>query len=302
MARCLLALGSNLGDRRENLSRATGEIASLPHTQLLARSRWHETTPIGGPEGQGAYFNGSVLVETQLAPAELASALHDVERRLGRQRIVRWDAREIDVDFLLYDDVRVESSELTVPHPRMSFRRFVLEPACEIGGWMVEPTGGWTLAQLLRHLAGAPRYVAVTASQAEAARKLAAEICLVLGGPRLEDSSSLDPSGADSPGSKGVELTLVGESFWRGIPALAARLYSRSAHALPPVVAAIPGGVTPPGHVRPALVVAWDAPDIDVVGQGPLAKITGSDLSAVVTEAIAAIRAVWPDLAESKTG
>jgi 2-amino-4-hydroxy-6-hydroxymethyldihydropteridine diphosphokinase len=262
MARCLLALGSNLGERRENLDRAAGEVASLAACHVVARSRWHETTPIGGPTGQGEFLNGVLLVETRLAPDELSTALHEIERRLGRERIVRWDARVIDIDVVLYGRERVETDALVVPHPRMSFRRFVLEPACEIAGFMLDPVSGWTLAQLLRHLDTSPRRVAIVASTAESAARLAREISRSLG---ARGPASLIPtvsSGADLPRPLGVELT-----------------------------------------VPPALTVVWDDP-AGRAGQwsrGPVARIVGDDFAVVLAEAVAAIRAAWPELAAGHT-
>ena len=308
MAHCLLALGSNLGDRWENLSRATGAVASLSGSQLLARSQWHETTPIGGPSGQGAFLNGSLVVDTRLGPAELSNAVHDIERQVGRQRVVRWEARAIDIDLVLYDRLRIESPELTIPHPRLSFRRFVLEPACEIAGSMVDPASGWTLAELLRHLDNSPRYVAVTAAKPESARRLAAEICRVLGSPQLESLLPIAASGPDSPSTKKVELTpALRASNWRQVPELAARLLGEAEPALPPVVSSFWCDAAPPGLVRPAVVIAWEIPDstmahaefrenLERPGHGPLARIEGEDFSAVLSEAIAAVRAVWPHL------
>jgi 2-amino-4-hydroxy-6-hydroxymethyldihydropteridine diphosphokinase len=308
MTRCLLALGSNLGDRPENLSRATGEVASLPGTRLLARSKWHETTPIGGPSGQGAFLNGSLLLDTRLSPVELSHALHDIEQSLGRRRVVRWDARVIDIDVLLYDRQQFDSAGLIIPHPRMSFRRFVLEPACEIAGLMVDPTSGWTLARLLRHLDESPRYVAVTAVQPESARRLAGGICQALGSFQLESLLPLAASGPDSPTAKTVEFTsAIHESIWLQIPELAARLPGTAESTLPPVVSGFWCDAVPSGLVRPALVIAWEIPHsaaaqdelrekLDRPGHGPLARIKGEDFPAVLSEAIAAVRAVWPRL------
>lgn len=308
MARCLLALGSNVGDRRENLARATSAVASLPATWLLARSQWHETTPIGGPSGQGPFFNGSLLLDTRLSPGELSRALHDVEQSLGRRRVVRWDARLIDIDLLLFDRLQFKSPELVIPHPRMSFRRFVLEPACEIAGSMVDPTTGWTLAQLLRHLDKSPRYVAVTTSQTESAQRLARGICQALGSPQLESLLPPARSGPDSPDAKTVELpSVLRESNWRQVPELAARLNSTAEPTVSPVVSGFWCDAARWGLVRPALVIVWENPNceadrgelrekLDRAGHGPMARIEGADFATVLSEAIAAVRAFWPDL------
>jgi len=312
MARCLLALGSNLGDRREMLSRATLEAASLPNSRLLSRSQWQVTEPIGGPGGQGAFLNGCLLLDTQLDPAELSTAVHEIERQLGRQRVVRWDARAIDIDLLLYDLQEIETEQLIIPHPRMSFRRFVLEPACEIAGSMIHPSSGWTLARLLRHLGDAPRYVAVAAAEPASACRLATELCQALGSPKLERQIPDSAAGPDSLPSEGVEFTqgmadMLRESRWRQVPELAARLPLAAEPSLPPVVSSFWCEGAEAGLVHPAVVIAWEKSSpakaravlrkmLDRPGHGPMARIQGEDFPAVLSEALAAIRAVWPTL------
>ena len=121
MARCLLALGSNLGDRWSMLASVCGALATLPASQLLARSRWHRTAPIGGPGQQGEFLNGAVVLQTEMRPTQLIASLHAVESRLGRQRAIRWDARLVDIDLLLYDDQQIDLPRLTVlPRPNLN--------------------------------------------------------------------------------------------------------------------------------------------------------------------------------------
>lgn len=130
-----LALGSNLGDRRSHLRQA---LARLPFEQpgtglrITALSGVYETDPVGGPGDQGAYLNMAAEVETTLDPFQLLERCLATEAADGRDRSVRWGPRTIDVDLLLYGDVRIESPELTLPHPRMWERRFVLEPLSDI--------------------------------------------------------------------------------------------------------------------------------------------------------------------------
>jgi 2-amino-4-hydroxy-6-hydroxymethyldihydropteridine diphosphokinase len=152
MPRCLLAVGANLGDRSATLDQALAKISELPQTQVLARSQWYETSPVGGPAGQASFLNGAILLDCELSPHELATSLQQIELSLGRDRHVRWDARTIDIDLLLFGEEIVDTSELQIPHPRMSFRQFVLRPAMEIAGEMIHPTSSWTLAGLLRQL------------------------------------------------------------------------------------------------------------------------------------------------------
>ena len=168
------------------LRQATQRVAAIPGCQLLARSSWHETVPIGGPARQGDFLNAALLLDCSLPPLELAAALHSIESQLGRKREIRWDARTLDIDLLLYDSEVFASPELTIPHPRMSFRRFVLQPAAEIAGFLACPVCGWTLSQLLRHLQNAPRYVAVASAHPAISNWLAEGLCRELGSPRLE--------------------------------------------------------------------------------------------------------------------
>jgi 2-amino-4-hydroxy-6-hydroxymethyldihydropteridine diphosphokinase len=162
MATALVALGSNLGDRNANLDDAVRRLDAHPSIRVIARSHPHCTSPIGGPPDQGEFINASVYLDTALAPYQLFELLHQVETELGRQRRQRWAARLVDLDLLLYDDVVIKSPELTIPHPRMAFRRFVLEPAAEAAPHLVHPQIGWTIDQLLQHLNTAIGYVAVT--------------------------------------------------------------------------------------------------------------------------------------------
>src|SRR5262245_45354663 len=126
MARALIGLGANLGDRLDTLVRAVGLLAAHGAITLQARSGWHETQPIGGRVGQGSFLNGAALVETSLAPHTLLEVLKQIETQLGRLPGERWDERPVDLDLLLFDGEVISTSTLTVPHPRMAFRRFVL--------------------------------------------------------------------------------------------------------------------------------------------------------------------------------
>ncbi len=176
MAACLIALGSNLGDRAAHLRQAVDQLARTPHTRLVARSPWHETSPIGGPAGQEAFLNGAALVSTALAPPALMVELLCVESSLHRVRTERWGARTIDLDVLLYDELTYQSAELTIPHPRMHYRRFVLEPAVQVAPWMVHPGSGWTVAQLLDQLNRGADVAAIAAADPRLAEQLAAQI------------------------------------------------------------------------------------------------------------------------------
>lgn len=176
MAHCLIALGSNMGDRAAQLRQANAELARLPATRLISRSQWHETPPIGGPTGQGPFLNAAALVSTSLTPVGLLAELRRIETGLGRVRNERWAARSLDLDVLLYDGVVLKSPELEVPHSRMAFRRFVLEPASEIAAWMIHPESGWTVGALLQHLNRGAQRIAVAAEDDATADRMTSQI------------------------------------------------------------------------------------------------------------------------------
>lgn len=136
-------------------------LAREPQFLLTARSGWRETAPIGGPAGQDPFLNGAAVVETSLAPETLLARLKRMETDLGRRPGPRWGPRCLDLDLLLYGETVVQTAELVIPHPRMAWRRFVLEPAAEVAPAMLHPTTGWTVARLLDHLDTAVPYVAI---------------------------------------------------------------------------------------------------------------------------------------------
>lgn len=181
MARCLIGCGSNLGRRREQLDRAIELMRFMPGITLVGVSRFRETTAIGGPAGQGTFLNGACLVETELPPRELLSMLAAVENTLDRVRGERWGPRTVDLDLLLYDDLVLDTAELTVPHPRMSTRRFVLEPCVEIAGEAFHPLAECTLDEMLASISDPRPHVAVVGvpgSGAEEAARAVAEATL----------------------------------------------------------------------------------------------------------------------------
>ncbi|NBX29484.1 2-amino-4-hydroxy-6-hydroxymethyldihydropteridine diphosphokinase, partial [bacterium] len=124
----------------------------MPGVAIVAVSRFRETRAVGGPPGQDAYLNGACLIETELPPEDVLGMLAAVENTLHRERLERWGERTIDLDLLLYDDLVVESDALTVPHPRMVTRRFVLEPSAEIAADLSVPTAACTVGDLLDNI------------------------------------------------------------------------------------------------------------------------------------------------------
>jgi 2-amino-4-hydroxy-6-hydroxymethyldihydropteridine diphosphokinase len=121
--RVYVALGSNLGDRAGHLAHARARLATLPGTRLLKASRVEETAPLG-PVAQGPYLNQMVLLDTELAPADLLRHLHAIEAERGRERTVRWGPRTLDLDIVRYGERAVRDADLTIPHPELPHRDF----------------------------------------------------------------------------------------------------------------------------------------------------------------------------------
>jgi len=131
MPTVFIAFGSNLGDRQKNIDNAL-KLLTREGVFVLKRSSIMETDPVGGPSGQGKFFNGVIKVETDLSPHELLQTLLSIEKQLGRVRSVRNAPRIIDLDILFYDDIILDEPDLIIPHPRMKERDFVMKPLLEI--------------------------------------------------------------------------------------------------------------------------------------------------------------------------
>lgn len=175
--RAAIALGSNLGDRREHLERAVREIRALPGVRVVARSSWHETEPVGGPSGQGRFLNGALLVETSLGALELLHALQALETAHGRPLDGRVPngPRTLDLDLLTFGDETRAGAELTLPHPRMGERAFVLAPLAEIAPEL-RLANGRSVREGLARLHSVERAIVKLGSPAEATAYCRAEL------------------------------------------------------------------------------------------------------------------------------
>lgn len=135
MARAILALGSNLGDREGFLAFAVSSLSQLPGTHVIAESRHRETDPVDVPKGyeELKFLNAAVLIETALTPEALLTHALAIERNAGRVRTIRNGPRPLDVDVIMYEGETRNTTDLTLPHPRAHERNFVLEPLQDLG-------------------------------------------------------------------------------------------------------------------------------------------------------------------------
>ena len=146
---CALALGSNIGDKEANLNDAIAAIGDITETRVTRVSQYYQTAPWGDLD-QDWFLNACAKVETELPPLPLLSALKDIESSLGRTKTRRWGPRVIDIDILTYDTVAMAEDTLTIPHPRMTERAFVLVPLAEI--WPDLRVNGQSIETLLAQL------------------------------------------------------------------------------------------------------------------------------------------------------
>lgn len=150
--RCLIAVGSNLGDRLANVRSAITGLEAADDVEIIAVSKLYETAPVGGPDNQGPFYNAALLVDSTMQAADLLALLHRLEADRERRRIVRWGPRTLDLDLLVFGDMLCDDPSLQVPHPRQHLRRFVMVPVCDVAPELVHPRLGRTMAELLADL------------------------------------------------------------------------------------------------------------------------------------------------------
>ncbi|PKO48904.1 MAG: 2-amino-4-hydroxy-6-hydroxymethyldihydropteridine diphosphokinase [Betaproteobacteria bacterium HGW-Betaproteobacteria-4] len=146
-ATAYVALGANLGDPAATVRAAFGALANLPESRVSRSSSLYRTAPVGLTD-QPDFINAVAELQTTLAPEALLDALFDIEQRFGRIRADKNGPRTLDLDLLLYDDQRIDLPHLTLPHPRLHLRAFVLQPLAEIAPQLVIPGRGAVAAWL----------------------------------------------------------------------------------------------------------------------------------------------------------
>ncbi|RUO47408.1 2-amino-4-hydroxy-6-hydroxymethyldihydropteridine diphosphokinase [Pseudidiomarina donghaiensis] len=140
MALVYIALGANLGNPQQTLRDALHTLAALPQLTHLRASSLYASSPMG-PVEQPDYVNAVACAETQLSPLELLDLLQSIEQQFGRQRLVHWGPRTLDLDILLYDQAVINEARLTIPHPGLGERDFVIVPLCELSPNLQLPDG-----------------------------------------------------------------------------------------------------------------------------------------------------------------
>ncbi|HWP60588.1 MAG TPA: 2-amino-4-hydroxy-6-hydroxymethyldihydropteridine diphosphokinase [Candidatus Acidoferrales bacterium] len=146
--RAYIGIGSNLGKKKENYLESLDRVAKIPGTKITKESSLYESEPLG--DSKQWYVNGVIEIETELGPEQLLKRLKNIERQMGRKKVrKRWGARVIDLDILLYDDLKLNRRNLKIPHPELQNRKFVLLPLSEIAPQVVHPVLDATISELL---------------------------------------------------------------------------------------------------------------------------------------------------------
>jgi 2-amino-4-hydroxy-6-hydroxymethyldihydropteridine diphosphokinase len=145
-----IGFGTNVGDREDNYDQAIEELNAAGGVSVSRSSRLHEYPPMGPP--QPDYLNGAIEISTTLRPTELLAELNRIEAALGRERVIHWGPRTVDLDILFWGDLILNTETLTIPHPGACERLFVLEPLVEIAPDLSDPRSGQKVSEILASL------------------------------------------------------------------------------------------------------------------------------------------------------
>ena len=149
--KAFIGVGSNIGEKIENCIKAISFLNRIEGCSVIKRSSFYKTEPIGYKD-QDWFVNCAVMIETELSPYELLKKLKEIELLMGREKGIKWGPRIIDLDILMYEDIVIDEDELTIPHPLMHKRRFVLVPMNEIAPDIEHPVLKKSIKELLRRL------------------------------------------------------------------------------------------------------------------------------------------------------
>jgi deoxyguanosine kinase len=215
-----IGLGSNVGDRQDNCNKALSALEAYPSTLSVQASSFYETTPLG-PIDQSAFLNAAIEIRTSFSCRQLFEQLRQIEQDLGRQRNEQWGPRTIDLDLLLYDDAVIHETDLTVPHPQMHLRSFVLKGLCELAPDCVHPVLGRTMVELSGRLNGndywldvnRPQLVSIAGNIGVGKTTLATGLAERLGAKLISEKYDDNPYLADVYAGK-TELALDSELFF----------------------------------------------------------------------------------------
>lgn len=154
MPQAIIAFGSNIGNRRENIKNALDKMKNNG-LNILKVSTTIETAPYGYKE-QDSFLNGACIVETDLFPKELLYKLLSIEQEMGRKRKIHWGPRNIDLDIIFYDDQIINEEDLIIPHPDAHNRSFVMGPVSEIAPFFIHPVYKKTVNEIYKELLNRP--------------------------------------------------------------------------------------------------------------------------------------------------
>ena len=146
-----IGVGSNIGDKAHRCEQGIAEILRVDRAKLLAKSSLYKTQSVGHLP-QDWFVNGVIKIETDLEAPDLFRSMKEIETRLGRRKTFRWGPRTLDLDLLLFDDQIIDTDELSVPHPRIQERQFVLIPLAEIDRYLIHPVLNKSAQELLENL------------------------------------------------------------------------------------------------------------------------------------------------------